>query len=266
MNSNDLNIMLAGHLAWLDNKEGRERANLQCANLQYAKLQCANLQYANLQGANLQGANLQCANLQYANLQGANLQYANLQDANLQGANLQGAKLQCANLQYANLQGANLQYANLQGAKLQDAKLQYANLSGITGLLFAPTWLADNFATDPLGVIVYKAVGNTYFNAPPHWTIQPGQFITEIVQPSPTIDCACGINFATPAWLVKTYSRSLITAIWKCRIHWLDLASVVVPYNTAGKARCGRLQLLETIEWGDLRSTEAKGDSNDPRL
>ena len=162
-----------------------------------------------------------------------------------------------ANLQYADLQGADLQDANLQGANLmrtnlQDANLQDANLSGATGLLFAPGWLADNFATDQLGVIVYKAIGNTDYSVPSYWDIQPGQFITEIVAPSPTQDCGCGINFATPAWLIKEYGRKPNTAFWKCRIHWIDLASVVVPYNTDGKARCGRLQLLETIGLDDL--------------
>jgi len=29
---------------------------------------------------------------------------------------------------------------------------------------------------------------------------------------------------------------------------WEDLADVVVPYNTDGKARCARLQLIEPLE------------------
>ncbi len=157
---------------------------------------------------------------------------------------------EAANLQYAKLQDANLQDAKLQYAKLQDANLQDAKLSGATGLLFAPEWLADNFATDQLGVIVYKAIGNTHYSMPSYWDIQPGQFITEVVAPSPTQDCGCGVNFATPAWLIKAYGYK--SNIWKCRIHWIDLSAVVVPYNTDGKARCGRLQLLETIGLDDL--------------
>jgi len=230
MHHDELKTILAKHLDWLSGMEGGEAANLQ---------------YANLQGANLQDANLQDAKLQGANLQYANLQGANLQDAKLQSAKLQSAKLQSANLQDANLQGAKLQYAKLQDANLQDAKL-----SGATGLLFAPEWLADNFATDQLGVIVYKAIGNTHYSMPSYWDIQPGQFITEVVAPSPTQDCGCGVNFATPAWLIKAYGYK--SNIWKCRIHWIDLSAVVVPYNTDGKARCGRLQLLETIGLDDL--------------
>lgn len=35
--------------------------------------------------------------------------------------------------------------------------------------------------------------------------------------------------------------------IYRCRIRWIDLAGVVVPYNTDGKARCARLEILEQV-------------------
>ena len=36
--------------------------------------------------------------------------------------------------------------------------------------------------------------------------------------------------------------------LWECEVEWLDLAGVVVPYNTDGKARCERLRLVRLIE------------------
>jgi len=69
--------------------------------------------------------------------------------------------------------------------------------------------------------------------------------ISEVVNPSPTCDCACGVNVATREWCDINYTSA---ALWRCRIEWIDLADVVVPYNTDGKFRAGRVTVLELIE------------------
>jgi hypothetical protein len=69
--------------------------------------------------------------------------------------------------------------------------------------------------------------------------------LTEIVNPDRCTDCGCGVNFGTRDWVAKNYPDA---DLWRCRIDWIDLAGVVVPFNTDGKARCGRLTLLEKIE------------------
>ena len=38
------------------------------------------------------------------------------------------------------------------------------------------------------------------------------------------------------------------TGIWKVLIRWEWLPGVCVPYNTDGKIRCERVQLLEIVE------------------
>jgi hypothetical protein len=210
----------------------------------------ANLHGANLSGANLSWANLYHANLYHVDLTGANLCRANLTGANLTGANLSGADLSGANLKEATLSRADLTEtklycADLTGANLTGADLTGADLSGANGLLNPANWLANNFRADDLGYIVYKAIGNTEYTSPVHWTINPGEFITEVVNPLPTVDCGCGVNFATLAWIQKYYQG---VTIWRCRIRWIDLPNVVVPYNTNGKARCGRLELLEIMQ------------------
>lgn len=137
--------------------------------------------------------------------------------------------------------------ANLSGADLRGANLRGADLSGAQGLLNASDWLRDHFETDAAGVIVWKRLGATEFPAPACWVIEPGAVLEEVVNPLPTLDCACGVNFGTRAWCENNYKNA---ALWKCRIVWADLAGVVVPYNTDGKARCARLTLLECISTG----------------
>lgn len=120
------------------------------------------------------------------------------------------------------------------------------NLSGTTGLLSASKFLEKNFKSTKDGIIVYKALhsGRTDFDPNPKWNIRAGRFITETVNMNRFDTCGCGINFATLTWVKNNY----ITAnIWECLIQWKDLADVCVPYNTDGKARCGRLKLLRKV-------------------
>jgi hypothetical protein len=91
---------------------------------------------------------------------------------------------------------------------------------------------------------VYKTFGAYYKND--EWNVESNAYIEENVNPLPTNECGCGINFATLAWVKKDSGES--KEIWRCRISWMDSCSIVVPYNTDGKARCGRMQLLEVVK------------------
>ena len=170
----------------------------------------------------------------------ANLSGANLSGANLTWANLSGADLTGADLSRANLTGANLTWANLTGANLSRANLTGADLSGANGLRTAREFMAQ-FAKGAEGWLVYKAIGNTDYAPPEHWTIEEGAFLEEVVNPLPTLDCACGVNFGTLEWCRNQYP---VSTIWQCRIAFEDGPDIVVPYSTSGKARCGRIQLL----------------------
>jgi len=125
-----------------------------------------------------------------------------------------------------------------------DANLSRANLSRAKNLLNPIIWMADNFEHDDLGFIVYKTFG-AYQNPPETWKIEAGSFIEENVNPLPTNGCGCGINFATVKWIKADQSNPVI---WRCRIRWMDCVGIVVPYNTNGKARCARLELIEIIK------------------
>lgn len=213
-------------------------ANFSQANLTSAKFTGANLFKAIFKSTTFLGANLSCVCLNETNLSGAELIGVNLSYADLAGANFTGTNFAGANLTHVNLVGANLYNANLNGVCLCGA-----NISNAQGLPTARDYISK-FETDDFGVIVYKAITNTAHAIPDYWNIVPNTFIEEAVNRDATFKCACGISFGTKEWVLDNYPKSVI---WKCRIHYLDLADVVVPYNTNGAARCGRLELLEVI-------------------
>jgi hypothetical protein len=132
----------------------------------------------------------------------------------------------------------------LSDADLSRADLSRADLSQCTGLLSAAEWM-NKFEKDNNGVIVYKRIGKTQYPTPDTWEIKTGAVIEEVCNPCRTTECGCGVNFGMREWCEKHYTSA---TLWKCRISWIDLASVIVPYNTDGKARCERLKLLEIVE------------------
>jgi len=141
---------------------------------------------------------------------------------------------------------ANLRWANLREADLSWADLREADLSGTKGLPTAKEFLAQ-FKHTKKGMIVYKAIGETYRPSPVYWKIAEGEFLEEVVNRVPTDNCGCGVNFATLDWIKKEFENKEID-IWECLILWEDMADVVVPYNTDGKARCARLQLVRKVQ------------------
>lgn len=165
----------------------------------------------------------------------ADLSYRYLRDTDLSGTNLS----------YADLSYTDLSYANLSCADLSNTSLNGANLSDTTGLINPIDYLNKNFEKTEEGYIVYKTFG-MYYSIPNNWEIKPNCIIEEEVNCNRSNDCGCGINIATKQWveLANVYHK---LPIWKLLIKWEWLPSVVVPYNTVGKIRCGKAMLLEVI-------------------
>ncbi|MCP4539836.1 MAG: pentapeptide repeat-containing protein [Chloroflexi bacterium] len=226
------------------------KPDLSGADLSYANLDNADLSYANLYNADLTGANLSYANLDNANLTGANLYNADLSYANLYNADLSYANLHNADLSYAKLHNADLSYAKLHNADLEGANLSGANLSGVGGIHTAAEFLT-RFDTVANGIVVYKVIGNTYNAAPESWEIKEGSYIAEVPNALRTNECGCGVNFGTRKWCEEEFSTNIkneTSVMWECLIDWIDLADVVVPYDTKGKARCARLKLIAPVK------------------
>ena len=203
-----------------------------------ANLSGADLSDADLSGADLSDADLRRANLSGADLSGANLRRADLSDADLSGANLSDADLSGADLSDADLSGADLRRADLRRADLSGA-----NLSGSQGLLDAINYMEAHFERTDEGYIVYKSFNENY-SAPEAWEIEPGEIIEETVNCDRTTECGCGINVAPLAWVKKHGSHRP----YKLLIRWEWLPGVVVPYNTDGKIRCSKAQILKAVE------------------
>jgi len=156
---------------------------------------------------------------------------------------LSRADLFRADLTDANLADANLTRANLADANLSRANLTDANLSRAKGLLDPSEYLAEKFEATDEGILCYKSFESNYA-PPPDWNIEPHAVITEICNPCRTTACASGVNVATLEWAQR---NNRCREIWKCLIRWIDLAGVVVPYNTDGKIRASRVELIEVV-------------------
>ena len=165
---------------------------------------------------------------------------ADLRSAVLRSADLRGSDLRSADLRGADLRGAVLRGADLSDADLSDADLRSADLSGCTGLIDPIEYMDATFTKIAAGYIVYKTFGGQYA-APPKWDISPGAVITEVCNSNRTEDCGCGINVAPLDWVRRHYDGT----VYKCLIRWKWLPGVVVPYNTDGKIRCSRLEIIE---------------------
>ena len=245
----NLKKILEAHKKWLNDEEGGKRADLSYAGLRCANLNGADLRYADLSGANLKRADLRDADLRYAGLNGADLSYAELNGADLRYADLSYAELRDTNLSGANLSGAdlsgaNLKRADLNGANLNGADLRYADLSGARNVLAQIDFIKNNFETTKDGVIVYKTFNSAY-KPPEKWVIQQGSVITENVTFDRTNNCGCGINVAPLEGVKKNNSGE--KDIWKCLIRWEWLCGVCVPYNTDGKIRCEKVELIDVV-------------------
>lgn len=133
-------------------------------------------------------------------------------------------------------------HANLSDADLSDADLRRANLSGANGLIDAIKFIESRFERTKDGYIVYKTFGGTY-GKPDSWSIEPGATIGEVCNPNRTDACGCGINVAPIEWVKQNYNGD----VYKLLIRWEWLPGVVVPYNTDGKIRCSRAQIIGKV-------------------
>jgi hypothetical protein len=214
-------------------------------DLRNADLQGVDLQSTDLRNANLQRANLIDANLRGVDLRNADLRNANLRNANLRCADLRSTDLRNADLQSADLRHADLRCANLFNACLFNTNLSNADLSSSRGLLDPISYTEENFERNEKGILAYKTFDSEYQH-PDTWIIEVGAILEEAVNQLPTDMCGCGINVATLKWIKENTARN--TDVWKCLIRWEWAAGIVVPYNSDGKIRCGKLQLLEIVK------------------
>jgi Pentapeptide repeats (9 copies) len=123
------------------------------------------------------------------------------------------------------------------------------NLSGVVGYQTRSDWLNANLEKTNMGYIAYKTFGYMY-DPNPRWKIEENSIITEIVDYG-IDDCSYGINLY-PIQYVTEFTNSRYDEVWKCLIHFEDLADVVIPGSFKHKFRAGRVQLLEKFSIDEL--------------
>lgn len=165
------------------------------------------------------------------------------QRADLRNADLSVADLRNANLRNADLSGARLNNANLRKADLRGVRLNNTDFSQANGLLSAIEFMETNFEKTEYGYIAYKKF-NAIFLPPIKWEIKSGAIIEETVNFDRCTECGSGINVATLNWVKNNYEGD----IWKVLIRWEWLCGICVPYNTDGKIRCERVELLKIVK------------------
>jgi len=165
---------------------------------------------------------------------------ANLSGSDLRDSDLSGSNLSYSNLSYSLLSGSDLSGSNLSGSDLRDS-----NLSGTKGLISPSEFMVKNFEKTDEGYIAYKVFGY-FYPTPEHWEIEKGSVISEVVNYTRTDECGCGVNVATLNWIRRNIEIKKAD-IWKVLIRWEWLCDICVPYNSDGKIRCERVELLEVI-------------------
>jgi hypothetical protein len=221
-------------------------ADMSGANMSEANMRGADMSDADMRGADMSGANMRGANMSEANMRDADMRGADMSGADMRGANMSGANMSEANMRGANMRGANMRDADMRGADMRDADMRGADMSGASGILAASLYIAP-FERCADGIIVYRWERGCNA-APAGWFFAPGMVISESgINPDRCTECGSGVNFATRQWCKKT-DISHSGPLWKCLIPWAQVADVVVPFHTDGKARCRMLVLLNTVE------------------
>lgn len=162
---------------------------------------------------------------------------SNLTEANLTGTNLTNALLHGTDLSRANLMGCNLD-----GTVLRGANMCHTILNGAKNVHSPINYLKEHFEFTAEGLIAYKVFGYIY-STPSYWRIEKGSVITENCNFNRNDLCGCGINVGTFNWVTHQCEGE----VWKVLIRWEWLPGVVVPYNTNGKIRCEKCELVEVV-------------------
>lgn len=100
------------------------------------------------------------------------------------------------------------------------------------------------------GYIGFKSFCEAHkpFGNPSSWEINHGSVIEEVCDSDVNKECSYGISFGSFEYMRKTYITNGCMDIHAILIRNEDIFGVCVPYNTDGKLRTSRLQILNKVE------------------
>jgi hypothetical protein len=96
------------------------------------------------------------------------------------------------------------------------------------------------------GFLAYKFFGTTTHQTPPNWVVESGSIIEENCDWDRTQLCGFGVNVATLDWIMSN-PLSYSGTVWKVLIRWEWGPGIVIPYNSDGKFRCEKCELVDEL-------------------
>jgi len=271
----DIEETIRQHNAWLVDKRRGKRAEFEGLDLKGVSLEGLSMNHVSFIRCDFSGAYIQDVDFYKSNLAGSNFRRSDIsgtrfnnchlanvsfRSAQLAACSFIGSALTKATFTLASLEGVSFtdaildgshftksallccdfRGADLCGTTLVSALISECDFSGARSMPNAIDYLKENFEFTSEGMIAYKTFGDE-FNPNLNWDIKEGAVISENVNWNRFNDCGCGINVAPYSWVSCHYSGK----IWKILIRWEWLSGVVVPYDTNGKIRCERAEIVE---------------------
>ncbi len=190
-----------------------------------------------------------------------NYEDCDFRSSRFENADFSWCKILSCNFSDATFKESSFNRSECLNCDFTDVEFVDTNLDGIdlsrSKLPNQLDYLKENFEFTKKGLICYKTIGEHY-RPNPNWKIAPGEYIEETVLTDRTNECGCGINVGTAKYV---FCNSSIQEIWVCLIEFQDFIDLVVPFNSCGKIRAGRVKLLKTITHRQLRNIINKKES-----
>lgn len=210
-------------------------------SLSKVNLYSAVIDHVDCTDTNFYAADLENSTINQTTFEDCALCFSIMRHASMNFPHFLRCDLAYAEISEVAISSAEFLRCDLSNAVLENTSLADVNLSGSFGLISPSDWLRDQFESDAQGILVYKSLEAMHTS---HWgDVVPGMILSETVNPDRTASCGCGVNFGTLIYVQTNYPENL----WLCRIRWEWLPEVIVPYNTDGKARCGKLELIRCL-------------------
>lgn len=163
-----------------------------------------------------------------------NFSGANFKDAKLVGGYFEGCSFRGAILDGASIYSSFSQ-CDFTNAELMNCDDRGFSRNGCQGIIDPSAWMSLTFEHSDLGYEVFMAHHDATL-------VQPGFHYGDCNQ-NRAIAIGSGITFGKKAAL-----ESMGCDIYAATILWSDLASICVPYNPKGVARCGKLMVERLVK------------------
>lgn len=257
MNTQEVLKVMDAHAEWVQSggESGEKAIFSEDTTLEDVTLRGLDLTMVLFRGVTLMGcrfescvldsANFAFSRMQFSSFSSCSMQKASISYSNLATVFFENCNMSNATLKRSHMQGSSFIRCNLFGTRFDESRISECDFSQSSGALNPSDWMAENLERHEDGYIAYKTFEAVRLSNP-NWKIEPGSVINEMVNAGITESCGCGINVSTLRWQEENQPIFHKKGpIWRCLIRWEWLPSVVIPWGTNGKFRCGRVELLD---------------------